>query len=381
MKEEKSLHLDSIEFLMREEEASTRASTSPVNSPKLLARANSRRLPPQSPKQQPSSLEPVLCDDQTTAKCWELGAPVVLTVWAEVVFGRRNARGGSEPQAAASARRLGRQPSESMENAEPETRVAIHGLRLAASNTLWLGWILKRSPSSASSGGTPNVEVGPAVLLNELALTSGTWAYAVAFAESRIHVCAVDVARLLRRLRRHLNTNAKRLRHEAKVQGAWPQCRLELRLTESQAALVWLCGSHDGTTAPLQRKWSLRCVAAVPPVGLIRQDLTWSISPLRAAFAESTGLKGSFLPINKFLKGFQRWASSRGSHLPAFSALQITAAPDDWVRRLRPDTDADSSEILLQADSLIRPKKESPDQQHSLPLTQLFLPHPNQLTG
>eukprot|EP01053_Blabericola_migrator_P000972 Blabericola_migrator_1__971@NODE_1242_length_5009_cov_162_340146_g397_i2_p2_GENE_NODE_1242_length_5009_cov_162_340146_g397_i2NODE_1242_length_5009_cov_162_340146_g397_i2_p2_ORF_typecomplete_len475_score42_00KAR9/PF08580_10/0_76_NODE_1242_length_5009_cov_162_340146_g397_i234154839 len=307
---------------------------------------------------------------------YELGAPVKVTFWAELFFSKssatrtdrterysvsgRNKRPGLQRISSAASTKLSKRQSRSQplllqpggnwdDAVTGELRILRQGFKiqladndLSSKGYVWLGFILKRWPSAGLSASTIDVGIDD---LRHVAFTGSKWAYGVASKEGQIHVCSINLGDGFGIFMKTLSDNMRRVKQDAKIEGYWPSCRVELDFHD-ESLVNWLCThAAESDHERLARKWSLKQMA--PSAGLIRQDLTWSISPLRSIFSEATGLKGSFVPTAKFIKGYKRWLQSGKSAymtpdgmVPSYVTLEIAAAHNVWNVRLTSKGDA-----------------------------------------
>eukprot|EP01054_Gregarina_sp_Poly1_P000422 Gregarina_sp_Poly_1__421@NODE_1101_length_5098_cov_110_751342_g763_i0_p2_GENE_NODE_1101_length_5098_cov_110_751342_g763_i0NODE_1101_length_5098_cov_110_751342_g763_i0_p2_ORF_typecomplete_len456_score52_82KAR9/PF08580_10/2_5_NODE_1101_length_5098_cov_110_751342_g763_i034924859 len=374
--------------------ASTRAKSSPGLTPKVLERAQSRVS--EAPRTPPNAQ-------------WELGSPVRIRVWSEIAFGKsgRSPNGRQDPPrtpmvVGKSRNWLARQssaasvlstspatsrskvrksrhaspsptatspspaPALSPKSTSPhppgattdEFRILRQGVQVRVDDedcfrgvAGWVGFIEKKKRGVSAGTLSPcRVDIGINGL-RHIALTGKQWAYAVAVKDGDLHVCALNIALGYGLAMQHIRENFRRLRQEAKIEGFWPRCRVVTEFAP-EALCCWLC-THGATQKSMSRHWSLKDMGAAPTRGLIRQDLTWSISPFRSVLSEATGLKGSFLPVSKFAKGYKRWVTSghslsaQNGRVPVYATLELSAFTETWRAKLRAATS--TTEITVTA--------------------------------
>lgn len=357
---------------------------------------------------QPEIAKPIQSEDDATASIsnrrpkppsLELGSPVTLLFWTEIAFGKMPNTGRGSPagtrqegrQASGSAslrnrglktskafthanssavnkgnataqfslkspkaRNQGQHPALTMPAADDkDMRIVRQGLqvRLKDANCFhkekdgWLGFIQKHKAKSGAANKLVTSSVGVGVGdLSTIALTGSQWIYGVAARNGQVHVCSINMGAILIAAVHYIYENQKRLRQEAKIEGYWPRFRVTIELPESDTIFKWLCDHEQQSHKQLSRRWSMKNVGSAPTPGLIRQDLTWSISPLRSMLSEATGLKGSFIPISKFGKGYKRWLLSGSTstlcegRIPAYDHLELSAAPAAWNSKFHSST-------------------------------------------
>lgn len=193
------------------------------------------------------------------------------------------------------------------------------------SDSQLLGFILQNEK-------TNSIQLG--VDIDQLVLTHNRkFAYAVLHCESQLHVLAINLAIILDNAA--AIANSKRIRHEAKILGCWPKCRVIATLP-SQLLVVWLCHECDFTTQFSAKPLSTPTTDQAPKPGLIRKQMGFTTSQVWQYISKTTGYKSACIPTDKFLKGLAKYIL-KNKQTKTYSSLNLSADLTYWNQKVTRD--------------------------------------------